>query len=111
MANALMAEYYAQRSNAGLLISEATFISEQGIGWVNAPGIYRDEQGAAWKIVTDAVHANGSKIFLQLWHCGRASHSDFHNGELPVAPSAVKSNGEYVHTPKGKKSYETPRRP
>jgi len=109
MANALMAEYYAQRSNAGLLITEATFISEQGVGWINAPGVYTDEQGAAWKIVTDAVHAKGSKIFLQLWHCGRASHSDFHNGELPVAPSAVKSNGEYVHTPKGKKSYETPR--
>ena len=109
MANALMAEYYAQRSNAGLLITEATFISEQGIGWINAPGVYTDEQGAAWKIVTDAVHAKGSKIFLQLWHCGRASHSDFHNGELPVAPSAVKSNGEYVHTPKGKKSYEIPR--
>ena len=109
MANALMAEYYAQRSNAGLLITEATFISEQGIGWVNAPGIYTDEQGAAWKIVADAVHAKGSKIFLQLWHCGRASHSDFHGGALPVAPSAVKSNGEYIHTPQGKKSYETPR--
>ena len=109
MANALMAEYYAQRSNAGLLITEGTFISEQAIGWINAPGIYTDEQGAAWKIVTEAVHAKGSKIFLQLWHCGRASHSAFHNGELPVAPSAVKSNGDYVHTPNGKKDYEVPR--
>jgi N-ethylmaleimide reductase len=109
MANALMAEYYAQRSSAGLLITEGTFISEQGIGWINAPGVYTDEQGAAWKVVTDAVHAKGSKIFLQLWHCGRASHSDFHGGALPVAPSAVKSNGEYVHTPQGKQAYEIPR--
>ena len=109
MANALMSEYYTQRANAGLLITEGTFISEQAIGWINAPGVYTDEQGEAWKIVTDAVHAKGSKIFLQLWHCGRASHSHFHGGALPVAPSAVKSNGEYVHTPQGKMSYETPR--
>ena len=108
-ANALMAEYYTQRAQAGLLITEGTFISEQAIGWTNAPGIYTDEQGLAWKTVTDAVHQKGSKIFLQLWHCGRASHSDFHHGALPVAPSSVKSNGEYVHTPNGKKAYETPR--
>ena len=109
MPNDLMAEYYSQRSSAGLLITEGTFISKQAIGWVNAPGIYTDEQGEAWKKITKAVHAKGSKIFLQLWHCGRASHSDFHDGALPVSASPVKQNGEYIHTPKGKKDYETPR--
>jgi N-ethylmaleimide reductase len=75
--NALMAEYYAQRASAGLIISEATAISQQGYGWVNAPGIYTEEQTAAWKQIVEAVHAQGSLIFLQLWHTGRASHSSF----------------------------------
>ena len=109
MPNALMAEYYSQRSAAGLLITEGTFISKQAVGWVNAPGIYTDEQAEGWKMVTDAVHANGSKIFLQLWHCSRASHSAFHNGEPAVAPSAIKLNAEYLHTPDGKKDPEVPR--
>jgi N-ethylmaleimide reductase len=109
MPNALMAEYYAQRAGAGLLITEATTVSAQGNGWVESPGIYTDAQGEAWKQVVDAVHAKGSPIFLQLWHCGRASHSDFHDGELPVAPSTIKNGGEYVHTPQGKKDYEVPR--
>ena len=109
MPNSLMAEYYSQRASAGLLITEGTFISKQAVGWVNAPGIYTDEQGEAWKIVTDAVHSKGSKIFLQLWHCGRASHSSFHGGELPVAPSAIKLNADYIHTPDGKKDTEVPR--
>ncbi len=108
-ANALMAEYYYQRSAAGLLITEGTFISKQAVGWVNAPGIFTDEQAEGWKIVTDKVHSKGSKIFLQLWHCGRASHSAFHGGELPVAPSAIKPNLEYIHTPHGKKDLEVPR--
>jgi N-ethylmaleimide reductase len=108
--NALMAEYYAQRSSAGIIITEATVISRQGIGWLNSPGIYSDEQAEAWKMVVDAVHARGTAIFLQLWHCGRASHSSFHEEEgLPVAPSAVKINGEGIHTPLGKQPYETPR--
>jgi N-ethylmaleimide reductase len=108
--NPLMAEYYAQRSSAGLIISEATVVSKQGIGWLNSPGIYSDQQAEAWKRVVAAVHAEGCPIFLQLWHCGRASHSSFHeNGELPVAPSAVRLNGEYIHTPTGKQGYETPR--
>jgi len=109
LANPLMAEYYAQRAGAGLLITEATTVSAQGNGWVNSPGIYTDEQGEAWKQVVDAVHAEGSPIFLQLWHCGRASHSDFHGGDLPVAPSPIRLNGEGVHTPEGKRDYETPR--
>jgi N-ethylmaleimide reductase len=108
--NALMAEYYAQRASAGLIITEATVISRQGIGWPNSPGIYSDEQAEAWKMVVDAVHARGTAIFLQLWHCGRASHSSFHEKEgLPVAPSAVKINGDGIHTPLGKQPYETPR--
>ena len=109
LANPLMAEYYAQRASAGLLLTEATTVSAQGNGWVHSPGIYTDEQGAAWEQVVEAVHAKGSKIFLQLWHCGRASHSDFHGGELPVSASAIKLNGEGVHTPLGKQEHEVPR--
>ena len=109
LANPLMAKYYSQRAGAGLLITEATTVSAQGNGWVDSPGIYTDEQGQAWRQVVEAVHANGSPIFLQLWHCGRASHSDFHGGEPPVAPSAIRLEGEGIHTPYGKKPYETPR--
>lgn len=109
LASALMAEYYAQRAGAGLLITEATVVSAQGNGWVDSPGIYTDEQGDAWRQVVDAVHAKGGLIFLQLWHTGRASHSDFHGGELPVAPSAIRLEGDGIHTPLGKKEYEVPR--
>ncbi|MGL5081333.1 MAG: alkene reductase [Microcoleaceae cyanobacterium] len=108
--NSLMAEYYAQRSSAGLIITEATVISAQANGWEQTPGIYSDEHTEAWKPVVEAVHAKGTPIFMQLWHCGRASHSSFQlNGQLPVAPSALKLNGDYIHTPKGKEAYETPR--
>lgn len=107
--NDRMATYYAQRASAGLLITEATVVSEQGFGWVETPGIYNDQQVEGWKGVTQAVHDKGSAIFLQLWHCGRASHSDFFDGELPVSASAVKLQGDHVHTPVGKKEYETPR--
>lgn len=110
MPNPLMAKYYSQRASAGLIISEATVVSKQGIGWLDSPGIYSDEQGEAWKMVVAAVHDAGGKIILQLWHCGRASHSNFHdNGELPVAPSAVRLNGDHIHTPGGRQPYETPR--
>ena len=107
--NALMAEYYFQRASAGLLITEATVVSEQGIGWIGSPGIYTDEMADGWKKVTQRVRPTGSFLFLQLWHCGRASHSDFHQGEPPVSASAVKINGDGIHTPKGKKEYEIPR--
>lgn len=108
--NALMAEYYVQRASAGLIISEATVISKQGIGWLNSPGIYSDEQTEAWRTVVDAVHAQGTPMFLQLWHCGRASHSSFDERQgLPVAPSAVKLEGGDIHTPIGKMPHETPR--
>ena len=108
--NALMAEYYSQRAGAGLLISEATVISDQGIGWANSPGIYNHAQIEGWKLITEAVHAQNTPIFLQLWHCGRASHSSFHeNNQLPVAPSAIKLNGDSINTPTGKHPYEIPR--
>lgn len=101
--------YYAQRSSVGLLITEATQISQQGQGYVNTPGIYSEEQVVAWKRVVDAVHEAGGKIFLQLWHVGRHSHSDFQeNNELPVAPSAVNENAK-ITTPTGSKPTQTPR--
>lgn len=109
MANELMAEYYTQRASSGLVISEATVVSEQGIGWIHSPGIYTEEQANAWKQVTESVHAKGGHMFLQLWHCGRASHSSFHNGERPVSASDIKIEGDEIHTPDGKQPYETPR--
>lgn len=107
--NAMMAEYYSQRAAAGLIISEATTISQQGIGWPNTPGIYTAAMEQAWKQVVESVHDSGGRMFLQLWHTGRASHSDFHGGDLPVAPSAIAIQGDGVHTPGGKKPHETPR--
>ncbi len=107
--NALMAQYYEQRASAGLIVAEATVISEQGFGWVDSPGIYNEAQVAGWKLVTSALQARGTPIFLQLWHCGRASHSSFHSGRPAVSASAIKINGDYIHTPIGKQPYETPR--
>jgi N-ethylmaleimide reductase len=109
MPNDAMAEYYQQRSGAGLIISEGTNISPSAVGWVNTPGIWSEEQTKAWRKITDAVHKAGSLIFVQLWHCGRASHSSFHNGELSVAPSAIAINEPYIHTYLGKKPHEVPR--
>jgi N-ethylmaleimide reductase len=107
--NALMVEYYRQRASAGLIISEATHVSEQGIGWVETPGIHTDAQVQGWRQVTEAVHQEGGKIYLQLWHTGRASHPDFQvNGALPVSASAIAPAGD-AHTPLGKKPYVTPR--
>ncbi len=107
--NALMTEYYSQRAGAGLIISEGTAPSKQGNGWLHAPGIYSAEQTEAWKPVVNAVHEKGAAFFVQLWHTGRASHSSFQaNGQLPVAPSAIKIEGE-THTPNGTQPYEVPR--
>jgi N-ethylmaleimide reductase len=106
--NELMGQYYLQRSSAGLLITEATVISAQGNGWVDSPGIYTDEMVTGWRKITQKVQATGTPMFLQLWHCGRASHSDFHDGALPLSASAVKLNGDHIRTPYGKKGYETP---
>src|ERR1700726_605052 len=109
LANHLTAEYYAQRSSAGLLITEGTTISEEADGWNESPGIYTDEMTEAWKHTTNAVHEKGGVIFVQLWHTGRASHSSFHGGKPAVAPSAVKINEPEIHTPTGKQPHEVPR--
>ncbi|HET6527388.1 MAG TPA: alkene reductase, partial [Balneolaceae bacterium] len=104
----LNAEYYKQRASAGLIISEGTQISPQGVGYPATPGIYSEKQVEGWKKVTDAVHQAGGRIFAQLWHVGRVSHPMYHNGEKPVAPSAVKPEGE-IFTAQGMKEFVTPR--
>jgi 2,4-dienoyl-CoA reductase-like NADH-dependent reductase (Old Yellow Enzyme family) len=91
--NDLMVEYYRQRDGFGLILTEATVVSPQGIGYADTPGIWNAEQVAGWRKVTDAVHAAGGHIFLQLWHVGRISHPAFLDGELPVAPSALAPAG------------------
>lgn len=106
--NALMAEYYAQRASAGLILTEATVIDPMGIGYAHTPGIYSDAQIDGWKQVTDAVHARGGRIMLQLWHVGRISHPHFLHGETPVAPSAIKPSG-HVSLLRPKTEFVTPR--
>jgi N-ethylmaleimide reductase len=107
--NSLMAEYYAQRASAGLLIAEATMVMEGNSAFYAEPGIYSAEQVTGWREVTDAVHASGGHIFLQLWHGGRACHPFFNGGAQPVAPSALAITNDEVHTPEGKKAYAIPR--
>ncbi|AGY60146.1 alkene reductase [Gloeobacter kilaueensis] len=105
----LNATYYAQRAGAGLIVSEATQISQQGQGYVNTPGIYSEEQIAGWRLVTDAVHERGGRIFLQLWHVGRQSHPLLQpGGGLPVAPSAIVHEGVAI-TQEGPKPLVVPR--
>ncbi len=104
----LMAEYYSQRASAGLIFSEGTQVSPQGIGYVFTPGIHTEIQIAAWQKVTSKVHEKGGLIFCQLWHVGRVSHPAFHNGELPVAPSAIAFQGQ-AFTLQGPKDTVTPR--
>ncbi|WP_337841284.1 alkene reductase [Rheinheimera sp.] len=106
--NALMAEYYAQRSSAGLILTEATSVTPMGVGYPDTPGIWSAEQTQGWKQVTDAVHANHSLIFLQLWHVGRISDPLYLNGELPVAPSAIQPAG-HVSLVRPIKDFVTPR--
>ncbi|WP_044873648.1 alkene reductase [Pseudomonas sp. LFM046] len=91
--NALMAEYYTQRASAGLIISEATSVTPLGVGYPDTPGIWSDEQVKGWSNITKAVHANGGKIVLQLWHVGRISDPSYLDGEAPVAPSAIAAKG------------------
>lgn len=92
--NELMARYYAQRASAGLIVTEATQISRQGQGYSFTPGIYSDAQVAGWRLVTDAVHAAGGRVVLQLWHVGRMSHASFQADGVPVAPSALSPNAQ-----------------
>ena len=105
----LMAEYYAQRAEAGLIIAEATMAMEGNSAFYAEPGIYNEAQVAGWRAVTNAVHGAGGRIFLQIWHGGRACHPLFNNGSLPVAPSAIAITNDEVHTPEGKKPYVVPR--
>jgi 2,4-dienoyl-CoA reductase-like NADH-dependent reductase (Old Yellow Enzyme family) len=91
--NALMAQYYAQRASAGLILSEATVVTPMGVGCADTPGIWSQEQVEGWKRVTQAVHAAGGRMFLQLWHVGRISHPMFLNGATPVGPSALAPKG------------------
>lgn len=105
----LMAEHYAQRASAGLIIAEATMAMEGNSAFWMEPGIYNDAQVAGWRAVTDAVHAKGGRIFLQIWHGGRACHPLLNDGQQPVAPSPIAITGDEVHTPQGKQPYVTPR--
>ncbi len=106
----LMVTYYAQRASAGVIIAEATMVMEGNSSFGGRePGIYSAAQIAAWKKVTDAVHAKGGLMILQLWHGGRACHPYFNKGVQPVAPSALPITGDEIHTPEGKKPYVTPR--
>lgn len=100
----LKAEYYSQRASAGLIIAEATGISQEGLGWPAAPGIWSADQVEAWQPVTEAVHKAGGKIILQLWHMGRLVHSDFLDGAQPVSASVTTAPGD-AHTAEGKKPY------
>ena len=106
--NPLAPTYYAQRASAGLILTEATQVNPQGVGYIRTPGIHSAEQVRAWRAITDAVHRAGSKIFAQLWHVGRVSHPDFHGGALPVAPSALPVEGE-AFTTQGRTKLVTPR--
>lgn len=109
LANALMAEHYAQRASAGLLIAEATMAMPGCSAFWREPGVHSDAQVAGWRLVTDAVHAAGGRIVLQIWHGGRACHPDLNDGRQPVAPSALAITNDTVHTPNGKVPYVTPR--
>lgn len=104
----LQGEYYKQRASAGLIITEGAQISKQAVGYINTPGIHSEEQIQGWKEVTQKVHKADGKIFIQLWHVGRMSHPDFHNGNLPVAPSAINPNAKSF-TAEGLKDTVTPK--
>ena len=104
----LMAEYYAQRATAGLILTEATSVEPMGVGYPNTPGIWSDTQVEGWQKTTQAVHAKGGRIFLQLWHVGRISDPHYLNGKLPIAPSAIKPAG-HPSLLRPKRDFVTPR--
>jgi hypothetical protein len=106
--SALMRDYYVQRASAGLIFTEATSVSPQGVGYPSTPGIWSDEQVEGWRLVTEGVHAAGGRILLQLWHVGRISDPVYLDGELPVAPSAIAPKG-HVSLIRPQKPYVTPR--
>ena len=106
--NDLMRDYYVQRAGAGLILTEATAVTPQGVGYADTPGLWSDTQVAGWRKITDAVHAAGGRIFAQLWHVGRISDPIFLNGDLPVAPSAIAPAG-HVSLVRPQRAYVTPR--
>src|SRR5690554_2400322 len=106
--NDLMRSYYCQRASAGLILSEATSVSPQGVGYPNTPGIWSRAQVDGWRKITEAVHRRGGKIFLQLWHVGRVSDPEYLRGEIPVAPSALACGG-HVSLLRPRKPYVVPR--
>lgn len=106
--NALMAEYYAQRASTGLLITECTMVTEGTSAFGDDPGVYSAEQIEGWKLTTKAVHEKGGRIFMQIWHAGRAAHPLLNDGKEAVSASAIAIDGE-THTPEGKKPYTVPR--
>lgn len=108
--NALMAEYYAQRASAGLIISEATMVAADGCAFTGEGGLFDDACVGGWKLVTDAVHASGGRMAVQLWHPGRAAHSSLNNGAQPVSSSDRAIAGDTIHTPTGTHAYEAPRK-
>ena len=103
----LQGVYYEQRASAGLIITEGSQVSKRAVGYINTPGIHSEAQVEGWKKVTERVHQQGGKIFIQLWHVGRMSHPYFHDGELPLAPSAINPEAQ-SHTPEGFKDTVTP---
>jgi len=106
--NGLMRAYYAQRASAGMILTEATSVEPMGVGYPSTPGIWSGDQVEGWKAITGSVHEKGGRILLQLWHVGRISHSSYHNGTLPVAPSAVAASG-HVSLLRPQTGFETPR--
>ncbi len=106
--NSLMLEYYTQRANAGLILTEATVISPKAVGYADTPGLWSEEQAQAWHPITEAVHAQGAKMVVQLWHVGRISDPELLEGDTPVAPSAIQPAG-HVSLLRPKRPYVTPR--
>ena len=106
--NGLMREYYTQRASAGMILTEATSVEPMGVGYPSTPGIWSRDQVVGWKAITEAVHEKGGRILLQLWHVGRISHSSYHSGARPVAPSAIAPTG-HVSLLRPQTPYETPR--
>jgi N-ethylmaleimide reductase len=108
VATELAREYYVQRASAGLIITECTQVSDQGHGIIRAPGIHRPDQIEAWHSVTDGVHGAGGRIYLQIWHCGRAAHPEMRGGDLPVGPSPISAQGDFF-LPRGRVDFPVPR--
>lgn len=104
----LMRDYYVQRATAGLIVTECTQVSDQGHGIIRCPGIHRQDQVAAWRGITDAVHEAGGRIFCQIWHCGRVAHPEMRNGEQPVGPSSIAASGDFF-LPRGRVDLPIPR--